>query len=216
MPPHDPPMTATRTCEDHGYFEGDACPACGAAGTHVLPGGRRRRLSKFLSGLLRHFPDEYGLALSARGWADRDAVDAVVTARYDWADPTAIDAVVETDPKGRFEYTGERIRAAYGHSVDVNLGDADGAVPETLYHGTAPSNVDSILEEGLKPTGRQLVHLSVSTADAREVGRRHADDPVVLVVDAGAMLDDGRRVTKRGKAVYTTEAVPPRYVRRRE
>lgn len=208
-------MTTIRSCEDHGYFDGDACPACDATGTRVLSSERRRRLSKFLSGLLRHFPGEYGLDLSARGWADRDAVDAVVAERYDWADGTAVEAVVETDPKGRFEYTGERIRAAYGHSVDVGLEDTEEPVPETLYHGTAPSNVDSILETGLRPMGRQLVHLSASVADAREVGRRHADDPVILVVDAGAMLADGRRVTKRGETVYTADAVPPRYVHRR-
>ncbi len=209
-------MAAIRSCEDHGYFDADVCPACGAAGTHVLSGDRRRRLSKFLSGLLRHFPDEYGLALSARGWADRDAVDTVVTERYEWAGPTAVAAVVGTDPKGRFEYTGGRIRAAYGHSVDVTLADGDGPVPETLYHGTAPSTVDAIRREGLQPMGRQLVHLSASVADAREVGRRHASDPIVLAVDAGAMLADGRQVTKRGESVYTTEAVPPRYLHRPE
>jgi putative RNA 2'-phosphotransferase len=209
-------MAAIRTCEEHGPFDGDACPACGAAGTHVLSSGHRRRLSKFLSGLLRHFPDDYGLALSTRGWADRDEVDAVVTRRYGWADGTAVEAVVETDPKGRFEYADGRIRAAYGHSVDIDLGDVDDAVPETLYHGTAPSHVDPILEEGIKPMSRQLVHLSASVADAREVGRRHADAPAVLVVDAGSMLADDRRVTKRGETVYTTDFVPPRYVHRRE
>ena len=209
-------MTAVRTCDDHGYFDGDTCPACGGVGQRVLSNGRRRRLSKFLSGLLRHFPDEYGLALSERGWVDRDEIDAVVTERYDWADEGGIEAVVETDPKGRFEYTGGRIRAAYGHSVDVSLADTDEPVPGTLYHGTAPSNVESILDDGLRPMGRQLVHLSASVADAREVGRRHANGPAVLVVDAGAMLDDGSRITKRGERVYTTGTVPPQYLRRRE
>ncbi|MBB6644794.1 RNA 2'-phosphotransferase [Halobellus ruber] len=209
-------MTAIRTCGTHGYFDGDRCPECGDAGKRVQSSGRRRRLSKFLSGLLRHFPDEYGLDLGTRGWADRGAVDEAVSERYDWADGRAVGAVVGTDPKGRFEYTGGRIRAAYGHSVDVTLADTDEPVPDTLYHGTAPSNVGSILDGGLRPMGRQLVHLSASVADAREVGARHAEDPVVLVVDAGAMLAEGRPVTRRGEAVYTTEAVPPRHLRRRE
>ena len=208
-------MTAVRSCEDHGYFEGDACPACGVAGTRVLSSERRRRLSKFLSGLLRHFPGEYGLDLGPRGWADRDAVEATVESRYEWANERALAAVVETDPKGRFESAAGRLRAAYGHSVDVDLGDGGGAVPETVYHGTAPSNVGSILAEGLRPMDRQLVHLSASVAAARDVGRRHASDPVVLVVDADAMRSDGHRITKRGDGVYTTERVPPQYLRRR-
>ncbi len=37
---------------------------------------------------------------------------------------------------------------------------------------------------------RQTVHLSESAAAAREVGRRHAADPVVFVVDATAMQSE--------------------------
>lgn len=61
---------------------------------------------------------------------------------------------------------------------------------------------------------RQQVHLSESCEAARRVGRRHAADPVVLVVDAAAMLADGRRITKRGRETYATDAVPPRYLSR--
>ncbi len=32
---------------------------------------------------------------------------------------------------------GGRVRAAYGHSVDVTLDGTDDPVPATLYHGTA-------------------------------------------------------------------------------
>jgi len=65
--------------------------------------------------------------------------------------------VIATDPKGRFERD-ERadetvIRAAYGHSVDVDMDATDGAVPDTLYHGTAPRNLDAILSEGLQTNG---------------------------------------------------------------
>ncbi len=53
---------------------------------------------------------------------------------------------------------------------------------------------------------RQTVHLSESAAAAREVGRRHAADPVVFVVDATAMQSDDRRIVKRGTETYTTTA----------
>jgi len=134
--------------------------------------------------------------------------------------------VIESDPKGRFEWTeadwtesgdsqppaGGRVRAAYGHSVDVDLGAADTPVPDALYHGTAPRNVDAIREEGLRPMSRQKVHLSGTREEAREVGSRHADDPVVFAVDAAAMERDGHRVVKRGRATYTTDRVPPEYL----
>ena len=129
-----------------------------------------------------------------------------------------------TDPKGRFEREsrsgGDSIRAAYGHSVAVNLeddggdgnDDSDSEVPARLFHGTDPANRESILSEGLQPMGRQKVHLSETVHEAREVGSRHADSPLVFEVDAEAMLADGRRIAKRGEGTYTTDEVPPTHL----
>ncbi|NHN47275.1 RNA 2'-phosphotransferase [Halostella sp. JP-L12] len=205
-------MSGVRDCEAHGFFAGGECPVCGDGGRRVLSDRRRTRLSKFLSGALRHFPSDAGLSLDDAGWTPyADLVDAV-TGKYDWADEKSVAGVVATDPKGRFERDGDRVRAAYGHSVDVSLEPTDAPVPDELYHGTAPENVESILAEGLKPMRWQKVHLSASTAGARSVGERHAPDPVVLRVDAAAMLADGRRVTKRGRDTYTTDCVPAEYL----
>ena len=222
-------MSEVRRCPGHGFFERGECPVCASAGRGVLDAESRRRLSKYLSGALRHFPDDAGLALSEAGWTPFDAAVGAVARQYEWADREAVAAVVATDPKGRFERTGgegggpdasrpddDRIRAAYGHSVDVDLGPTDAPVPDTLYHGTAPRSVDAIESEGLRPMSRQHVHLSGTVAAAREVGRRHAADPVVLEVDAAAMAADGHRITRRGREVYTTDAVPPEYLTVRE
>ncbi|WP_277541870.1 RNA 2'-phosphotransferase [Haloarcula laminariae] len=207
-----------RRCSDHGFFEGGECPRCGAFGERVIDGSRRRQLSKFMSGALRHFPGDAGVALDEAGWTPfPDLVDAVES-KYGWADRATVTAVVATDPKGRFERDPgtsdepDRVRAAYGHSVDVTIEDDDGPVPETLYHGTAPRNLDSIFAEGLRPMNRQRVHLSASVETARAVGSRHASDPVILEVDAAAMERDGRDIAKRGEATYTTDRVPSRYL----
>ncbi|WP_436907973.1 RNA 2'-phosphotransferase [Halosimplex marinum] len=225
-------MSDVRACDDHGYFEGETCPVCDDPGRAVLGGERRRRLSKFCSGALRHFPDDAGLALDDAGWTAFGELVAAAERQYDWADRERVAAVVATDPNGRFERTGgsragdaaqaddpdgsdDRVRAAYGHSVDVDLESGDGPVPDTLYHGTAPGNVDAIRAEGLRPMSRQLVHLSGSVEEARRVGARHAADPVVFAVDAAAMTDDGHDITRRGRATYTTERVPPAYLTER-
>jgi putative RNA 2'-phosphotransferase len=204
-----------RRCGDHGFYEGEDCPVCDESGQFVLNGSRRRQLSKFVSGALRHFPDDAGLELDGAGWTPFASLVAAVERKYDWADRRALEAVVTTDPKGRFERDGDRIRAAYGHSADVALESGDGPIPDTLYHGTAPRNLDAIRSEGLKPMTRQQVHLSDSVADAIEVGRRHADDPVVLEIDAAALGAAGHSVTKRGEATYTTARVPPEYLSER-
>lgn len=207
-------------CDDHGYHERARCPTCHAESEPILDGSRRRRLSKYLSGALRHFPDDAGLELDDAGWTGFSDLVTAVERKYDWGRAEHVEGVVTTDPKGRFEVTGtgadRRVRAAYGHSVDVDLEAGDGPVPETLYHGTAPRNLDAIFDEGLQPMGRQQVHLSATVEEALAVGARHADDPVVLVVDAAAMQGDGHEITKRGTGTYTTGRVPPRYLSRRD
>ena len=211
-----------RTCDDHGFFEGATCPDCGASGAHVVDGGRRRQLSKFVSGALRHFPEDAGLELDEHGWTPLRELVIAVEQKYSWPDRETVEAIVATDPKGRFERNPEtggdpdRVRAAYGHSVDVTIDVSDGPVPETLYHGTAPRNLESILAEGLRPMNRQQVHLSASIETAADVGNRHADDPVVLEVDAAAMARDGHDIAKRGEATYTTDRVPPEYLSKRK
>ena len=214
---------AVSCCPEDGFFEGDTCPVCDREGTLVLDSARRRQLSKFVSGALRHFPEDAGIEVDDAGWTAFASLRAAVERKYAWADGEALAGVIATDPKGRFERTGAsdesstgaaggRVRASYGHSVDVTLDSTDDPVPATLYHGTAPRNVDSIRDAGLKPMGRQTVHLSDSVEAAREVGRRHADDPVVFVVDAAAMRADDRRIVKRGSETYTTDRVPPGYL----
>jgi len=207
-------MTEIRECDAHGYVAGDACPICSDDGAVVLGSDRRTRLSKFLSGALRHFPDDAGLELDGQGWTPYDELVDAAGGKYDWAGPDHVAAVIATDPKGRFERDVDRVRAAYGHSVDVDLDAEETPVPDELYHGTAPENLASILEEGLRPMSRQKVHLSGSIPEAREVGSRHAADPVVLAIDAAAMQDDGLRIVKRGKETYTTDRVPPEYLQR--
>ncbi len=205
-------MGELRVCETDSYFEGSACPDCGASGRPLLSAARRRQVSTFLSGALRHFPADVGLSLDEAGWADWETVVERAHNRYEWLAPEAIAAIVYCDPKGRFERDGGRLRAAYGHSVEVSLSSASGPVPETLYHGTSPEAVESIMAEGLKPMARQHVHLSGSRTAAREVGRRHASEPVVLEVEADALQAEGHEITKRGTRVYTTDHVPPAFL----
>jgi putative RNA 2'-phosphotransferase len=201
-----------RRCPNHGYFDDATCPDCGAEGDAVLGEDRRVRLSKFVSGALRHFPDDAGISLDDAGWVAFDSLVGAVTNRYPWADAAHVEAVVATDSKGRFERRGGRIRASYGHSVDVELEPTTASVPNRLYHGTAPRNLDAILDDGVKPMGRQTVHLSETFEEARNVGSRHVDDPVILSVDARSMREDGFEIDKRGAGTYTVRRVPPSYL----
>lgn len=205
-------MSEVRKCDDR-FYEGEQCPICGEVGDMVIDHDKRRKASKFLSGLLRHFPDDYDVNLDTRGWVSTGEVLEACSDKYDWIDSEQVLAIVATDNKGRFEVDGYSIRASYGHSVDdVELEENNTVVPNVLYHGTDGENVESIMEEGLKPMNRNMVHMTDSADEALEVGRRHTSDPTLLEIDAESMMNDGLTIVKRGKVVYTSDHVPSEYI----
>lgn len=105
--------------------------------------------SRFLSMLLRHHPEEIGLSLDQNGWADVDVMLRLM--RKSGRKITRDDLIetVETNDKKRFTLSEDqrKIRAAQGHSFDVDLGLAASEPPEFLYHGTARSNLDRISQK---------------------------------------------------------------------
>ena len=205
-------MNDIRYCDDHGYFAVESCCVCHQRGERVLTENQRRQLSGFMSGALRHFPSDVGLDIGSEGWTGFDDLVAIVERKYQWAGHNAVEGVVATDSKGRFERKDNQIRAVYGHSIDVHIETDDEPVPDTLYHGTAPRNLDAIREEGLRPMSRQQVHLSETIKEAETVGQRYTSDPVVLAIDAAGIANDDYRIEKRGKTTYTTDNVPPQYL----
>ncbi|MFP3564019.1 RNA 2'-phosphotransferase [Paraburkholderia sp. SIMBA_030] len=72
------------------------------------------------------------------------------------------------------------MRAAQGHSVDVDLGYAQLEPPAVLYHGTTGRNWASVADEGLTPRTRHAVHLSTDVETATRVAPSGActTDPV--------------------------------------
>ncbi|WP_257166386.1 RNA 2'-phosphotransferase [Bradyrhizobium sp. SRS-191] len=171
------------------------------------------RLSKFLSLVLRHQPEAIGLVLDSQGWAVIDDLIARAVAAGTAFSRADLDHVVATSDKKRFTVSedGQRIRAAQGHSVAVELGLTSREPPAVLYHGTATRFVDAIMAEGLKPQSRQQVHLSADVATATNVGRRHGK-PIVLQVDSAAMHRAGLKFFIADNGVWLTDHVPPEYL----
>ncbi|MBR0715986.1 RNA 2'-phosphotransferase [Bradyrhizobium liaoningense] len=171
------------------------------------------QLSKFLSFVLRHKPDEIGLTLSADGWANVDELVEKANAAGTAFDRDDLLRVVATSDKKRFSLSpdGDSIRAAQGHSVRVELGLAPQAPPSILYHGTATRFVQAILSEGLKPQARQQVHLSSDEAIAERVGQRHGK-PHIFKVDAGGMHAKGFKFFRADNGVWLTDRVPPEFL----
>ncbi|MFT8542273.1 RNA 2'-phosphotransferase [Acetobacter sp.] len=125
----------------------------------------------------------------------------------------ALQRVVVSNDKQRFTLSqdGQRIRAAQGHSLAVDLDLPEGTPSETLWHGTARSNLDSIFSTGLNAGNRQFVHLSSDVDTAKMVGARHGK-PVVLKVLACQMWDEGYAFYQADNGVWLTAHVPVQFL----
>lgn len=175
---------------------------------------RNTQISKFLSLVLRHKPEEIGLELDGNGWADVD----VLIQRCNQHDVSltvdVLKHIVDTNLKKRFAFNEDytKIRASQGHSVDVDLALKTVNPPAVLYHGTAERFASSILEMGLTKQERQHVHLSSDAETALNVGRRHGK-PLVFEVSALQMVADGHEFFLSDNGVWLTDHVPVKYLK---
>lgn len=182
--------------------------------------GERTKLSRKLAVVLRHRPAEFGVRLDDAGWADVDAVISALRARggfFARVDRAMLDEVVRRQDKPRYEIDedGARIRARYGHSVEVAPPASAAPPPPRLWHGTHARVVDDILRDGLRPMGRRFVHLSETRRMAEEVGRRRVrrDNPLTLLhVDARGAHDSGIGFRRAAEGVWLADEVPPRFL----
>lgn len=171
------------------------------------------QISKFLSYVLRHDPGALNLTVDPGGWVDLNTL--LRRAREDGRtlNRTKIRQVIEASEKERFTLTddGTKIRANYGHSIDVDLALSPTRPPDHLYHGTARHALSSIRNEGLRPQSRQYVHLSTTREEAVSVGQRHGL-PVVLPIDAPALHEAGYTLYHSADSVWLTRHVPPSFI----
>ncbi|MEM7245045.1 MAG: RNA 2'-phosphotransferase [Acidobacteriota bacterium] len=172
-----------------------------------------KRVGKFLSLVLRHDPARIGLTLDARGWATVDDLLSRLADAGESLTRERLEEIVAADDKQRFSFSegGTRLRANQGHSVEVDLELVPRVPPDRLFHGTTARFTPSIRKHGLLRGERHHVHLSLDEATATTVGGRRGV-PVVLVVDAAAMVAAGHVFFLTENGVWLTEHVPREFL----
>lgn len=174
----------------------------------------KKKLSKFLSYVLRHHPELIDLKLDNNGWANTQELIQKATRGQHVLTFEMLVEVVETNDKKRFSFSEDKskIRANQGHSVlNIDLQLQAQIPPNILYHGTVLKFLDSIKEQGLKKGSRQHVHLSLDRETAAKVGSRRGK-PVILEIDAQKMYADGYAFFCSENGVWLTEHVPIEYI----
>ena len=161
-----------------------------------------RRISKLLSLILRHRPDEFGLNMDEFGFIPLDEVVEAVQQRYSAVQEEDIRDLVETSRQRRFEITDDGIRALYAHSFYVEMDGEPMTPPDCLYMIATTEAAAVMKDEGIRPEDRFYLHLSASRDSA--VSRSGSmDHPSLVEIKAAEAAGDGVQFWERGEVVLT-------------
>ena len=199
-----------RRCPQHGFFRGEHCE-CGSAGQLLLDETKTEQLGRLVAGCLRHFPGDLGLVMDGQGWVDLTSLGQVVASRHSWAGKELVIALVQSDSKQRYEIAGDRVRARYGHSVDVELDHPENKLPR-LYYGASEEEADRILEIGIKPASQRYVHLSTTAEKAWHVATFRTGNPRVIQAEAAAAQQAGVRMMTVNEDIVISDMIPARFL----
>jgi len=162
----------------------------------------QRRISMFLSKVLRHQADRYNLTMSDQGYVL--VSDLLALQQMRGVSRQMLIELVENNNKQRFSFdsSGLRIRANQGHSIEL---DSPVLTPITLAtleqfpqkyrtvcHGTYQKFLEKIQKEGLKKMGRTHVHFAKGLPESDSVisGMRTSCDTVIYL-DLRKAIQDG-------------------------
>ena len=174
-----------------------------------------KKLSKTISLALRHQPELFQITLDKEGWTPLETLfEALAKRRREWIGLTESDLqeLLRQSEKQRFEIRDGQIRALYGHSIETKIHKETMAPPELLFHGTPPQIAETILQEGLRPMGRQYVHLSMDVKTARIVGARRCRRPTILRVAAGEAYRAGIPFYTGNDGTWLSEPIRPEFI----
>lgn len=173
-----------------------------------------KRISKFLSLILRHKPEKIGLQLDANGWANVEELLSKSRKNNRRFTLVELEEIIEKNDKKRFTFNEGHtmIRANQGHSLKTIDLQLEAIVPPAfLYHGTVPKFLDSIRIKGLQKMNRQHVHLSKDRATATIVGNRRGK-ATILKIRTEDMHRAGFSFYCSKNGVWLTDNVPSGFI----
>lgn len=173
----------------------------------------RLRVSRTLSRFLRHDPSAANIELDDFGWADMASLLRSLRTNGLEVSNSLISDIICSSEKRRFQISrdGTKIRACYGHSVNIDLGLDSCKPPDELFHGTVPRNLNSIRNLGILPRSRQYVHLHEQRSEARLVAVRYGE-PFIIAINSKLMHKNGLEFLNPVHGIWLTRNVPSKYI----
>lgn len=169
------------------------------------------RITRSLAYMLRHQPEQFDLELDRYGYAELTEVVQALNERLDEPiEEEDLEDAVKSGSATRYEIVGEKIRALYGHSIDVEPGEPS-KPQEFLYVGLPVRDAERAMKAGLRGGRRRFLHLALSEEDAAETGRRLARRYAVIEVHALDAWEEGVNFYDR-KSLFLSETIPTNYL----
>ena len=184
---------------EHGPSSGDAAS---------------NRLSRFLALVLRHRAHQFDLAVDEEGFVALTPLLEVIRTQsgLDAVSREDLEALARDGDRKRYELRGDSIRATYGHSFRRPIRYAEVEPPEHLFVAVASNQVQEVRLHGLRPEGRQYIHLSETEQEASEVGNRRGGDATVVTVLALEASRNGIPFHHPTTGLYLTLQIPGRFL----
>ncbi len=172
-------------------------------------------LSRFISYVLRHHPEKFGLILDEQGFTPVKKLLAMLNKEKKLSQTIKLRDLQDIQKhldKKRFELTKGKIRAIYGHSITSSIQYERVAPPEILFHGTTPRSVEKIVKHGLLRMERQFVHLCTNPKQAFDVGKRRNKAPVILKIAAKEAHQKGIRFFRASEDIFLVKYLPAKFI----
>ena len=170
-----------------------------------------KRVSKLLSLLLRHRPDEFALKMDKYGYVPVEEIVEAIAERYGETDNERILELINQSLQHRFIITDRGIKALYGHSFYLEMdGESMAPPPERLFMGTTIKEASFFPETGIKSGDRFYVHLSL-TREVAESRSKEPGTPCVVEINALKAYEAGHLFYARGEVVLC-ESLAPEYI----
>jgi putative RNA 2'-phosphotransferase len=170
---------------------------------------RLTALSKLLTYILAHRPDEFGLAPDPEGFIPVKDLQQAVAEEEGWSYVriSHIAEVAYGSDRSKFELADDRIR---GTQPVVTYEAA--LPPQTLYYGSRRRAYPHILQRGLDPGGKQFIPLAIDSALALRIGRRRDSNPILVEIHAQQANDEGVVFYQTHPQLYLATHVPSIYI----
>jgi len=174
-----------------------------------------KQLLGFILRLLRHSPEQAGLAMDPEGWIEKELLVESLRQVYpqtkQWRVSDLDAFLMEQNSQQRFSFTDTKCRANYGHSSVQYQPKVLQKLPSLLFHATSQELFTWIEEAGIMPMRRRFVQLTESLDYAKQISS-DLDQAVILTIKQPRK---GRPLLGHptGSHVWLAAHVPPKYIR---